>query len=389
MWALGTVSFLTDAASEMIVPLLPVFVAGLGGGALALGAVEGVAGAVASVLKLLAGRWSDRLGRSLPFVVAGYGLSSFVRPLVALASVPWHVVAVRALDRVGKGLRGSPRDAILARAVAPSRRGAAFGIHRAFDHAGAAAGPLIAVGLLLGPSADVRTVFWASAAPGLLAVAVLVAFVREPPTVSVRTRTQEPGPAREGAASGGPWRFLAPYAAISLASVTELFLLLRLGAVDASLPVVGYPLAWLGIHAVKTVAAAAGGSFSDRVGRRAVLALAWTAMAVAFGILAASDDPAVVTAALGLYALQAGAADGVWRAWVADVVPRARLGTGFGWFHFVEGALALAASVWFGFVWDRWSGTAAFAVAAGLCGVAVLLLLLLRDGVRSGAGDPG
>ncbi|RMG97641.1 MAG: MFS transporter [Deltaproteobacteria bacterium] len=395
VWALGAVSFLTDAASEMIVPLLPVFVAGLGGGALALGLVEGVANAVASVLKLVSGRLSDRFGRAHPFVVAGYALSAAARPLVALAAVPWHVVALRAVDRIGKGLRSSPRDAILARSVDSARRGAAFGVQRALDHAGAAVGPLLAVVLLVGFAADVRTVFWAAAVPGAMAVIVVLWFVREP-------SPDGPGDTHAGAAAGRSpspdasapplWRFLVPYAAVALASVTELFLLMRLGATEAGLPLVGYPLAWLGMHVLKTLAAARAGGWSDRVGRRLVLVWAWTGMAVAYGLLAAFDARPIQWAALALFAVQAGAADGVQRAWVADLVPRARLGTGFGWFHFVEGALALAASAWFGAVWDMVGAAVAFGTAALLAATAVVALVAFGSGRRSppdGAGQPG
>ncbi len=391
VWALGAVSFLTDAASEMIVPLLPVFLAGLGGGALALGAVEGVAGAVASVLKLLAGRWSDRLGRSLPFVLAGYGLSAAVRPLVALAAAPWHVVAVRATDRIGKGLRGSPRDAILARAVAPEARGAAFGVHRALDHAGAAVGPLLAVALLATVTRDVRAVFWAAAVPGALSVAVILLFVREPPA-------PDPGrsaPGRAGGTASNVERrrrgrlgaFLVAYGCYALAAVSELFLLLRLGTGGRPLPLVGYPVAWFSMHVVKTAAAALGGALSDRVGRRAVLSSAWIAMAASYLALGVFEAGWGVWAALAIFSVQAGAVDGVQRAWVADVVPRARLGSGYGWFHFVEGFLALAASLWFGWVWEGYGAPAAFTVAAGLALAAVAALWLVPGVVPARCGS--
>ena len=177
---LGLVSLLTDAASELIIPLLPLFLTGtLGASALLLGWIEGLADLVASVLKLLSGRWADRLGRNRPFVLGGYGLSSLARPFVALATAPWHVLLVRVLDRTGKGLRSSPRDALIASSVQPDQRGAAFGLHRAMDHAGAVIGPLLAAAYLTWWSEDLRTLFWLSAIPGAAAVLLVLFGVRE------------------------------------------------------------------------------------------------------------------------------------------------------------------------------------------------------------------
>ena len=193
--ALGLVSLFTDAATEMIVPLLPAFVTiVLGGGPLALGWIEGASDTASSVLKLLSGRWADRTGRNRPFVIAGYSLASVVRPLVALATAPWHVLVVRLTDRVGKGLRNSPRDAMLAASVSPDERGRAFGFNRALDHTGAVLGPLVAVAFLSARPNDLRTLFWLAAIPGALAVLVLIFAVRE---VAPEASRPEPDRGRE------------------------------------------------------------------------------------------------------------------------------------------------------------------------------------------------
>ena len=167
---LGMVSLLTDAASEMVIPLLPIFLTTMGAGALVLGWIEGLAEATASLLKLLSGRWADRLGRNRPFILAGYSISSVARPLFALATSPWHVLAVRLTDRTGKGLRTSPRDALIAASVRPEEHGAAFGFHRAMDHAGAVIGPLMAFAFLTFWSQDLQTLFWLTAVPGCLSI---------------------------------------------------------------------------------------------------------------------------------------------------------------------------------------------------------------------------
>ena len=178
MIALGVISLLTDVASDAALPLLPAFILTLGGGAMVLGWIEGVAEAVSSVLKLAFGRWSDRIGKSRPFVVSGYALSSVAKPLLALALAPWHVLAVRISDRVGKGLRTSPRDALIAASVRPEERGAAFGLHKSMDHAGAVIGPLCAAALLLWVTDDLRVVFWLTAIPGLLVIVAGMAIQR-------------------------------------------------------------------------------------------------------------------------------------------------------------------------------------------------------------------
>jgi MFS family permease len=255
--ALGLTSFFTDVGSEMVFPLLPVFLASLGAGAAFLGLVEGIADALSSVLKLVFGHLSDRVGRRKGFVLAGYGLAGFVRPLMGLAVVPWHVLAIRATDRVGKGVRTAPRDALIAASVPREAAGRAFGFHRAMDHMGAVVGPLLAT-LLLGLGWSFRGVFLATIVPGVLAVACVLL---------VRAQRAEGGPVTPG--RGGISRRLRGYLAIlglfALGNSSDAFLLLR--ARDLGVAVTALPLLWALFHVVKAAFSYLAGDWADRAPR--------------------------------------------------------------------------------------------------------------------------
>ncbi|MEQ1570883.1 MAG: MFS transporter, partial [Myxococcota bacterium] len=266
VWLLGVASLLNDVASEMVMPLLPVFlVTVLGGGAATLGAIEGAADLVASGLKWLAGVASDRTGRSRPFVWAGYGLAGLARPFLAFASAPGHVLAVRLVDRVGKGIRTAPRDALLSASVAPEQRGAAFGFHQSMDHLGAAIGPAVALLLLLLWTKDLRAIFLVAAVPGL-AAALVVPF-----TVEVR---RPPASAGSEPISPELWRFLLPVAVVSFGTASDAFLMLQAG-VASHAPIESLPVIWVVLHLVRTAAATPGGWLSDRVDPRWVVAAGW------------------------------------------------------------------------------------------------------------------
>ncbi len=370
---LGLVSLLTDTATEMIVPLLPAFVTTLGAGALALGWIEGVSDAVASVLKLLSGRWSDRLGRRRPLVVGGYVLASVVRPLVALATAPWHVLAVRATDRVGKGLRTSPRDALIAASVPREHRGAAFGLHRAMDHTGAVLGPLLATVFLLHWPHRLRTLFWLTAAPGALAVAVLIAGVREArPRRPALPTTPAPSPLRPRRRA---MRLLVPLAVFTLGNSTDLFLLLKAGAAATS--IVALPGLWMGLHVVKALSSIPGGRLSDRWGRMRTIALGWLVYAAIYAGFALADTPVAVAVLFVAYGLYYGLTEGAQRALVSELLSAGQWGTGFGWYHLTMGVMTLVASVLFGWVWQAWGSAAAFGTGACLALLAVFLLLVV------------
>jgi MFS family permease len=388
---LGLVSLLTDTATEMMIPLLPFFLTTtLGAGALALGWMEGLAEAVASVLKLAAGRWSDRTGRRRPLVIAGYGLASAVRPFVAAATSAWHVVAVRVLDRVGKGLRTSPRDALIAGSVAPDQRGAAFGLHRAMDHVGAVVGPLVATGFLLLWPGRLRTLFWLTAVPGAAAVLVAVLGVREvgaaiPAVDLAAPPIADPADATLPAAAhgGGLPRLLFPLGLFTLGNASDLFLLLKAGATNS--PLVTLPLLWMGLHVVKAATSVPGGRLSDRWERRRVIALGWVFYAAVYVGFAFATDRIAVWTLFVAYGVYHGLTEGAERAMVAELVPSARWGSGFGWYHLTLGALTLVASVLFGVLWESFGSRTAFLASAGLAAAAAGCLVAPGRGGRRAA----
>jgi MFS family permease len=377
--ALGLVSLLTDASSEMIYPLLPAFLTGpLRAGPALLGLVEGAAEAVASVLKIVSGRVSDRLPARKPLVVAGYGLSSLARPLVALAAAPGHVLAVRIVDRVGKGLRSAPRDALLAEVTEPGQRGRAFGFHRAMDHAGAVVGPLLASALLW-LQLDLRAVFALAALPALASVAVLVAGVREPPRGAAPPST--PGTAKGHDAPLGPEmrRYLAVLAVFTLGNSSDAFLLLR--AQDAGVPLVAVPALWAFHHAIKAAAGTHGGMLADRIGARPAIVAGWAVYAASYAGFALASTPGQAWALFAVYGLFHALTEGPERALVAALAPAASRGRAFGYFHAVTGATLLPASLLTGALW-QWKGPAA-ALGAGAALAALAAVLLLAVVPRS------
>lgn len=372
--ALGWVSFFSDVASEMIVALLPAFLGTLaGGGALALGAIEGLADAIASLLKLVSGTWADRIGRNRPFVVVGYALSMLAKPFMAFAQAAWHVALVRSADRTGKGLRTSPRDALLAAAVPPEQRGAAFGFDRALDHAGAVAGPLLAVGILYFGTRDLRTIFWLSAIPGALVMICLLVFVREQPVVP---RAAQPLPWKAGLPPAPLVRVLVPLALFTLGNSSDLFLLLLAGEKQSS--IYALPILWMGLHVVKSASALLGGRLVDRFGARPLIVAGWIWYALIYGGLALAQSQLAIVALVLVYGLYHGLTEGAEKALVAEIAPTEQRGTWFGWYHLVIGLLAFPASLVFGWIWQRWSSSAAFAVGATLALAAALLLFALR-----------
>ncbi len=370
VWALGLVSLLTDASSEMILPLLPAFVSTLGGGALWLGVLEGTADAVSSLLKLVAGKLYDRSGRAKPLVLLGYGISSATRPLVALAAAPWHLVLVRSVDRIGKGLRSSPRDALLAASASASAHGRVFGFHRAMDHAGAVLGALVAATAVGYFALEARTVFWLATLPAALAWGVALAGVREGATSAAAAPRLGPPPA-------GLWRLLVPVGAATLSRIGELFLLWRLGEEGA--PAHLLPLAWMGLHLVKALASLGGGRLVDGSGARRMLLVAWGLFATSFVLLAVEALPTLVL--MGLYGLAQGLSEAPERSLVAELAGDRR-GTAFGWYHTLVGLVALPAGLWVGAAWEAKGGATALWLAAAGTGVAAVLLAILRPGAR-------
>lgn len=379
MLALSAVSFLTDASSEIIAPLLPLFLVGtLGTSVKMVGVIEGGAEAVASLLKLLSGWWSDRVARRKPLIVAGYAIASLVRPLVAVAQSGTQVLMIRLTDRVGKGIRGAPRDALLAESAPAEQRGRVFGFHRAADHAGAVVGPLIALACLAGFGMAVRDVFWVAGVPGALAVVVAMVFVKErsaaPPLLASPASRKAPEPAST-ALPRRFWITLAPIVLFTLGNSTDAFLLLR--ASQLGVPTALVPLLWVALHVVKSVSSTPGGALSDRIGRRPLIVAGWLLYAAVYAGFALADRSWHAWALFAVYGVVFGLTEGTEKAFVADAVPAERRGTAFGWYHGLVGLAALPASVVFGTVWDRWSSGAAFSVGAALALAAALWMAVL------------
>ena len=376
---LGAVSLLTDASSEMIYPLLPAFLTGaLRAGPAFVGLVEGAAEAAASLLKLASGWLSDRWGRRKPLVVAGYSLSSIARPLVALATAPWHVLAIRVADRVGKGTRGAPRDAWLAEVTPSAVRGRAYGFHRAMDHTGAVIGPLVASALLwLG--LELRSVFALAAVPALLSVLVLVAGVPEPSGAGVAASAAMPAdPAAR--LPGGFRRYLAVLAVFTLGNSSDAFLILR--AQEAGVGLAAIPLLWTFHHLAKAATSTSGGALSDRVGRKRAIAAGWAIHAATYAGFAFATSVWQVWALFGVYGLHHAFTEGPERALVAELAGPSARGRAFGLFHAVTGGMLLPASLVTGALWQAYGAEAALATGAGLAGLAAVGLALLVPETR-------
>ena len=367
--ALGVVSFFTDFSSEMIYPLLPLFLSTvLGGSVSAIGAIEGAAESTAALLKLASGWWSDRVRRRKPLVVGGYALAAFARPLVALAFSPLQVLAIRLTDRVGKGIRTSPRDALIADSVDPAVRGRAFGFHRASDHAGAVVGPLVAFALLQWGGFSLRSLFLAAAIPGLAAVAVLVLAVREVPRApAARSVAVHPGetPPRLGAPLPGRfWAVLGAILVFTLGNSTDAFLLLR--AAQLGVPAALVPILWAMLHVVKSASSTPGGALSDALGRKPLIVAGWLLYAGVYFAFGRATDPWQAWVLFAVYGVFFGLTEGSEKALVADLVPAARRGTAFGWYNLAVGLAALPGSLLFGALWDWRGPSTAFTFGAVL-----------------------
>lgn len=378
VYLLGLTSLLNDAASDMIYPLLPLFLAGsIGAGTVALGIIEGAAEATASLLKLVTGHLSDRARRRKPFVVVGYVIATAVRPLLALAGSAGAVLAIRMTDRLGKGIRSSPRDALIADVVEPRQRGRAFGVHEAMDHAGAVVGPLVAAALL-GLGFSLPVVFVAALVPGVLACLVIGFLVREPPhpepiAAAVLAPVAAPAPAPPLLAR--PFvAYLAAVGVFSLGGSADAFLIMR--AHELGLSQAGIPLLWAFHNACKAVATAHGGALADRFGRRRAVALGWLVYALVYAGFAWATSLSALIALFALYAVHYALSAGAQKALVADLVPAARRARGYGAYHLVVGLALLPASALFGLVYLRWGAGVAFAAGASLALLAVVLLPL-------------
>lgn len=365
--ALGLTSFFADVGSEMIFPLLPVFVASLGAGTTFLGLVEGLADATSSLLKLVSGVLADRAGRRKPLVVFGYGVAAIARSLVALATAPWHVLTIRVVDRVGKGLRSSPRDALIAGAVPNEETGRAFGFHRAMDHAGAVVGPLLATALL-GMGVALRTVFACAFLPGLLSV-LMVLTVKDsaaPSTGAVAAPSPERLPDRLRA-------YLAILLLFSLGNSSDAFLLLR--ARDLGVPVTALPLLWAVFHVAKLVSAHLGGGWADRVARHRLIIAGWAVYAATYLAFGVASEAWHAWALFIVYGAYYGLTEPAEKALVKELSPAALRGRAYGLYNFITGISAIPAGLLTGWLWQTRGPATSMAVGAAIAGVSSLLLV--------------
>jgi MFS family permease len=387
VFAIGLVSLLNDASSEIIYPLLPVFLSiTLGASPGIVGLIEGAAESISSLLKLFAGHLSDRFGRRKVFVFLGYALANFARPFLAFATNWYQVLAIRLTDRVGKGIRTAPRDAMIADTVAINERGLAFGFHRAMDHTGAVVGPLIGYLLVLlfaadrnaPTAADFNKIFLLASIPALAAVLVVAFVVRETkkPEAQAATETVQTSPVSlslRGFDSNFK-RFLVILALFTLSNSSDAFLLLR--AQSAGVSIVTIPLIWAMLHVSKVVSSLFGGHLSDTLGRRRLIVSGWILYAAVYAGFAFVSREISVWILFLIYGIYFGLVEGAEKALVADLVKPEQRGTAYGLYNLAFGVTVLPASLLMGMLWNWRGPQTAFLVSAILGATAALLLLM-------------
>ena len=375
VWVLGFVSLLMDVSSEMIHSLLPLFLVGtLGISVLAVGIIEGIAESTALIAKVFSGALSDYLGRRKGLALLGYAMGAFSKPFFALAGSAGVVVAARFVDRVGKGLRGAPRDALLADIAPPAIRGAAFGLRQSLDTVGAFLGPLLATGLMLLWANDFRAVFWVAVVPGLLAVALLAFGVREPD--SARPRGAVNPIRREALARLGPayWWVVGIGAVFTLARFSEAFLVLR--AAQLGVAAAWVPLVMVAMNLVYSATAYPFGALSDRVSHARLLALGLAVLIASDLVLARAEGWAMLGLGVALWGVHMGITQGLFAAMVADTAPEDLRGTAYGFFNLLSGVAMLASSAIAGLAWQSFGAAATFVAGGGFAALALAALLL-------------
>ena len=375
---LGLAALLNDSASEMIYPLLPVFLTTtLGATPAVIGLIEGAADGLASILKYFAGAWSDKVGRRKPLIVSGYALAAASRAIIA-AAVGWPLVLfARLLDRTGKGARSAPRDAMISDVTPPELRGRAYGFHRALDHTGAIVGPLLALLLLEVMGVSLRQAIVIAVIPGAVGAVMLAVFLREtrgaPGASPAGTSAAEAAAAPLGASFRGA---ITAVALFSLSNSSDAFLLLQ--AHEAGVTTAMLPLLWAAHHVIKSLFSTRAGALSDRIDRRWLLVAGWTSYAVIYAIFPFAQTLTFFFVLFVLYAIPFTLAEGAERAWIADLVPPEARGKSFGIYYLANGLCVLAGTALFGLLYQQVSPRAAFFTGAALALAAVIAVLLTR-----------
>lgn len=377
VWLIGVISLLNDTASDLLYPLIPLYLSSvLMSGPKALGLIEGAAEATSSILKLVSGVLVDKTHRIKPWIIWGYGLAGFSRPLIAIATSWVGVLGIRILDRVGKGLRSSPRDTLLAASVPPEHRGLAFGLHRSMDNAGAVLGPILAA-ILLGYGFKVRDLFVISIVPAILCLGMSL-LIREPKNALTTPRKSDFSWNLQGLPTNFKYYLLA-VVVFNLGNSSNMFLLLR--ARELGLPEAQVPLAWATISAIAMLFGTPLSALSDRFGRIRSIAAGWLAYGlfyICLGFLS-PGNPVLLFGLFAFYGLFLAATEGVEKALVADLAPSAMLGTAYGWFNLASGIVLLPASLLFGWFYETAGATVAFEFSAGCALVSTVLLFWVKS----------
>lgn len=381
---LGLVSLFMDTSSEMIHSVLPVFlVSVIGSSVVTVGIIEGLADATAQVTKVFSGAISDIIGKRKLLTLMGYGLAAATKPMFPLANSAGWVLIARFVDRFGKGIRGAPRDALIADAVSAEHRGASFGLRQGLDSVGAVLGPLLAFGLLAVTADNLRLVMWFALIPAILCVLVLAFGVNDPKQTAAETKSGRLRFSDLGALGGRFWIFIAIAVGLSASRFSEAFLLLR--AQNLGLGETGIPLIFVTMNIVFALASFPAGRLSDHIGRDALLVSGFAVLILAQVFAAVAPSPALVFVAAALWGLHLGLTQGVFSAVVADLAPARLRGTGFGIFYLAVGVALFVGSIGAGELWQHVSPAAPFAVGAALAAISVIAYEPLRRRARKRA----
>lgn len=377
VWALGFVSLLMDISSEMIHSLLPLFmVTALNASSLTIGLIEGVAEATALIVKIFSGVISDYWGKRKGLALLGYSLGAFSKPLFAIAASSGMVLSARFLDRIGKGIRGAPRDALVADISPAEIRGAAFGLRQSLDTVGAFLGPLLAVALMFLWANDFRAIFWVAVIPGLLAVLVLLLGVTEPPNINHQQRSNPIRRENLKRLNTAYWQVVIIGAIFTLARFSEAFLVLR--AQQSGMAIAWVPLVMVAMNIVYAISAYPFGKLSDRIGPTKLLTYGLLTLIVADLLLASSTSWQVLLAGVALWGMHMGMTQGLLAKMVADTAPADLRGTAFGFFNLVSGIAMLIASVLAGLLWDEFGAAMTFMAGATFCLLTLLALMIQK-----------